>query len=76
MRLIDADKLVGEVKLYVANIKSIRSDSNCFLTEDNVLSLINSQDTVSTIRITEIRKHESDFSDLFCQETDGKYEKR
>ena len=64
MRLIDADKLVNELKSYVSNIKNIRSDGNCFLTEENILSLIESQESVSTIRITGIKKHQSDFSDL------------
>ena len=64
MRLIDADELVDELKSYVSNIKNIRSDGNCFLTEENVLSLIESQESVSAIHITEIKKHQSDFSDL------------
>ena len=80
MRLIDADKLANELKSYVSNIKNIRSDRNCFLTEKNVLSLIDSQEEVSEIRIAGIKKHQSDFSDLeltedFVEEQLDKYDK-
>ena len=45
MRLIDADKLVVDLKEFVENIKNIRDDSKCFLTEENVLSIIEEQPT-------------------------------
>lgn len=45
MRLIDADKLVVDLKEFVENIKNIREDSKCFLTEENVLSIIDEQPT-------------------------------
>lgn len=44
-RLIDADKLIEDLKEYVKNIKNIRSDGKCFLTEENVLGIINNQPT-------------------------------
>ena len=44
-RLIDADKLIEDLKEYVENIKNIRDDGKCFLTEENVLSIINEQPT-------------------------------
>lgn len=40
MRLVDADKLIEDIKEYVENIKTIRDDGKCFLTEENVLSII------------------------------------
>jgi predicted RNA-binding protein with EMAP domain len=42
-RLIDADKLIEDLKEYVENIKNIRDDGKCFLTEENVLSIIKEQ---------------------------------
>lgn len=80
MRLIDADKLVDELKSYVSKIKNIRSDDNCFLAEEDVLDLIESQESISAIHITEIKKHRSDFSDLelteeFVEEQLDKYDK-
>ena len=44
-RLIYADKLIEDLKEYVENIKNIRDDGKCFLTEENVLSIINEQPT-------------------------------
>ena len=45
MRLIDADKLIEDLKEYAENIKNIRDDGKCFLTEENVLSIIKEQPT-------------------------------
>ena len=44
-RLIYADKLIEDLKEYVENIKNIRDDGKCFLTEENVLSIIKEQPT-------------------------------
>ena len=44
-RLIDTDKLIEDLKEYVENIKNIRDDGKCFLTEENVLSIIKEQPT-------------------------------
>ena len=48
-RLIDADKLIEDLKEYVENIKNIRDDGKCFLTEENVLSIIKEQPTAFDI---------------------------
>ena len=45
MKLIDTDKLIEDLKEYVENIKNIRDDGKCFLTEENVLSIIKEQPT-------------------------------
>ena len=45
MRLVDADKLITDLKKYVENIKNIRDDGKCFLTEENVLNIIKEQPT-------------------------------
>ena len=45
MRLIDADKLIEVLKEYAENIKNIRDDGKCFLTEENVLGIIKEQPT-------------------------------
>ena len=37
------DELSANLRQYVRNIKTIRSDNKCFLTEENVLNLINEQ---------------------------------
>ena len=37
------DELSANLRQYVRNIKTIRSDNKCFLTEENVLNLINKQ---------------------------------
>ena len=46
MRLVDADKLIEDIKEYVENIKTIRDDGKCFLTEENVLSIIEEEPVV------------------------------
>lgn len=44
-RWIDADQLIVDLKEWVENIKNIRDDGKCFLTEENVLSIIDEQPT-------------------------------
>ena len=44
-RLIYADKLITDLKEYVENIKNFRDDGKCFLTDENVLSIIEEQPT-------------------------------
>lgn len=44
-RWIDANQLIVDLKEWVKNIKSIRDDGKCFLTEENVLSIIDEQPT-------------------------------
>ena len=44
-RWIDANQLIADLKEFVENIKNIREDSKCFLTEENVLSIIDEQPT-------------------------------
>ena len=48
-RLIDTDKLITDLKEYVENIKNLRSDGKCFLTEENVLGIINKQPTAYNV---------------------------
>ena len=45
-RWIDANQLIADLKEYVEKIKNIRDDDKCFLTEENVLSIIDEQSTI------------------------------
>lgn len=45
-KLIDANELIEDLHQYVENIKGIRDDGKCFLTEENVLYLINRQEEI------------------------------
>lgn len=45
-RWIDANQLIADLKEYVENIKNIRDGGKCFLTEENVLSIIDEQPTI------------------------------
>ena len=61
-RLIDADELITDLKEYVENIKNIRDDGKCFLTEENVLSIIEEQPTFETDNYVEQLRWERDIA--------------
>ena len=42
-KLIDANELIKDLKLWVENIRNIRDDDKVFFTEENILDLINRQ---------------------------------
>lgn len=48
-KLIDANKLIEDLKEWASSIKEIRDDGACFFTEENILYLINKQPEVDCV---------------------------
>ena len=67
MKLTDADKLITDLKEYVENIKNIRDDDKCFLTEENVLSIIKEQPTAYDVDkvVEQLEEKSSTFETYF-----------
>ena len=51
-KIIDANKLIEDLKEWASSIKEIRDDGACFFTEENILYLINKQPEVDRKDLT------------------------